>query len=459
MMLPLRNEFGMRQLLQNEEILEGLLAGLDQGVLLASSEGQVLFANPALFQLFEIPYDQPPLFLNDVGGVNLKLAITRGLIEQGFDDAVSRRQKGVVELERWLDLPSGRRCFRLRTGIIERAKGAAVRMVLIRDVTDMARLRDAAQGQVSQDFITRDPQMREVLRQLRQAAPTEAYVLMQGESGTGKNVLARQLHRLSPRAAQPLVEVNCAAIPSELLESEFFGHVKGAFTGAAADRAGRFAAADHGTLFLDEVGEVPLHLQAKFLKAVQEKSFEPVGSNRSQTVDVRIVSASNRNLKDAVEARQFRADLYYRLSVITLHIPPLRARKADIPLLIEHFLERLYTRGYSRAALAPESLRLLLDYPWPGNVRELENALEHALICAVDGVIQPESLPQDIRDYHSHGSLQPMLAGTSEAGDARLRGQILFALKRCDGNKAAAAKMLGIDRTTLWRRMRRLGLA
>jgi len=446
----------LNELLQNEAILEGLLAGLDQGVLLSTAEGFILFANDAVRHLLEIPLDQPLRSLNDVGGINLKLAITRGLIERGFDDAVSRRQRGAVEMERWLDVPSGRRCFRLRTAIIERKPGGAVRLVLLRDVTEVVRLREGAQGDGSREFITRDARMIEVLRQLRQAAPTEAYVLMQGESGTGKNVLARQLHRLSPRAAHPLVEVNCAAIPSELLESEFFGHVKGAFTGAASDRAGRFAAADGGTLFLDEVGEVPLHLQAKFLKAVQERSFEPVGSNRSQTVDVRIVSASNRNLKDAVEARQFRADLYYRLSVITLHIPPLRARKADIPLLIDHFLDRLCTRGYARATLAPEALRLLLDYPWPGNVRELENALEHALICAVEGVIQPESLPQDIRDYHSRGPLPMMSKG--EDADSHQRGQILIALKRCDGNKAAAAKMLGIDRTTLWRRMRRLGL-
>ncbi|MFN3884476.1 MAG: sigma-54 interaction domain-containing protein [Rhodocyclaceae bacterium] len=449
----------MNTFFQNDEILEGLLAGIDQGVLLTSVEGQVLFVNEALLQLLEIPAQRPPRTLNDVGGINLKLTITRGLIENGFDDAVSRRQKGVVEIERWLDLPSGRRCFRLRTGLIERQRASSLRFVLLRDVTEMARLREAAQGGASLDFITRDGEMREVLRQLRQAAPTEAYVLIQGESGTGKNVLARQLHRSSPRSAHPLVEVNCAAIPSELLESEFFGHVKGAFTGAVGDRIGRFAAADRGTLFLDEVGEVPLHLQAKFLRAVQERCFEPVGSNRSKSVDVRIVSASNRNLKDAVEARQFRADLYYRLSVITLRIPPLRSRKADIPLLIEHFLDQLTARGYARAALSPEAIRLLLDYPWPGNVRELENALEHALICAVDGVIKPESLPQDIRDYHqAEGTLRtPQTALTGDA-DSQLRGQIMFALKRCEGNKAAAARMLGIDRTTLWRRMRRLGL-
>jgi transcriptional regulator with PAS, ATPase and Fis domain len=451
----------MRDLLQNEDILEGLLAGIDQGVLLTALDGRVLFSNEALRHLLEIPPDKPLVSLNDIGGVNLKLAITRGLIESGFDDAVSRRQQGVVEMERWLDLPSGRRCFKLRTGIISRERGDPVRLVLLRDVTDIVRLREVAQGGAGQDFITRDPHMLEVLRQLNQAAPTEAYVLIQGESGTGKNVLARLIHRKSPRAAHPLIEVNCAAIPSELLESEFFGHVKGAFTGASTHRIGRFAAADRGTLFLDEVGEVPLHLQAKFLKAVQERSFEPVGSSKSQKVDVRIVSASNRPLKDAVEARQFRADLYYRLAVITLHVPPLRARKADIPLLIEHFLERLYNRGYARASLAPEALRALLDYPWPGNVRELENALEHALICAVDGVIKPESLPQDIRDYpaRNHRHLDHPHSFTGDGGDNALRGQILFALKRCGGNKAQAAKMLGIDRTTLWRRMRRLGLA
>lgn len=457
-MLPLRNGLPMSALLHRDEILEGLLAGIDQGILLTTPEGQVLFANDALMQLLEIPTHRPPQTLNDVGGINLKLTITRGLIDQGYDDAVSRRQKDVVEMERWLDLPSGRRCFRLRTGLIVRHRAANLRFVMLRDVTEMVRLRDAAHGAMSQNFITRDTQMLEVLRQLRHAAPTEAYVLIQGESGTGKNVLAKQLHRSSPRAAHPLVEVNCAAIPSELLESEFFGHVKGAFTGAVNDRIGRFAAADHGTLFLDEVGEVPVHLQAKFLRAVQERCFEPIGSNRSRTVDVRIVSASNRNLKDAVEARQFRADLYYRLSVITLRIPPLRARKADIPLLIEHFLDELTTRGYARAVLAPEALRALLDYPWPGNVRELENALEHALICAIDGIIKTESLPQDIRDYHAEGPVRSLAPAVMSDGESQLRGQIMLALKRCDGNKAAAAKMLGIDRTTLWRRMRRLGL-
>jgi len=363
----------------------------------------------------------------------------------------------VVEFERWVDLPSGRRCFQIRTGAIAREKGESLRLILLRDVTEAARLR-AGNGDQVNGFITRDPHMVALLRQLQQAAPTEACILLQGESGTGKNVLARMVHRLSTRANFPFVEVNCAAIPSELLESEFFGHVKGAFTGATAARSGRFLAAHHGTLFLDEIGEVPLYLQAKFLKAVQERTFEPVGSDKSLTVNVRIISATNRNLKDAVEARQFRADLYYRLSVVTLHIPPLRHRKTDIPLLIEHFMNQLVLRGYSRAVLAPDVLRLFLDYPWPGNVRELENVLEHALICACDGIIQKESLPRDLRDFAENRTSVPMPTAAAGDNESKLRGQILFALKRTNGNKAAAAKLLGIDRTTLWRRMRRLGI-
>lgn len=444
------------EIVNQPQALEALLGQMDEGVLLAEGDGRVLFCNQAVRGLLEISAERVVERLADVGGVNLKLAITRGLIATGASDAVSRRQSGVVELERWFELPGGPRCLRLRTGLIERGREVPLRFITLRDITDLMRLRERL-GAPTGEFITRDPAMLELLGKLTQAAPTEACVLLQGESGTGKNLLARELHRQSRRAARPLVEVNCAAIPSELLESEFFGHVRGAFTGAQANRPGRFAAADGGTLFLDEVGEVPLNLQAKFLRAVQDRCFEPVGSDRTQSVDVRLVSASNRSLKDAVEARHFRADLYYRLSVMTLTIPPLRARKADIPLLIEHFLADLARRGYARASLDADALRLMLDYPWPGNVRELENALEHALICAFDGVVRVESLPQDIRGYHGHGLSLTAPTALNQA-DGQARGQLLFALKRCNGNKAAAAKMLGIDRTTLWRRMRRLGI-
>jgi transcriptional regulator with PAS, ATPase and Fis domain len=448
-------------LLKRSEVLQALLAGTDEGIVIADANARVVYSNAAARRLFEVPDEQVIEHLGDIGGVNLRLAIVRGLIALGFQDPTSRVPEGVVEVERWFALPSGtRRCLRMRTCAVHAAHdGARHQIVLLRDVTESKKLLSDGDGAAA-EFVTRDARMLEALRQLAQVAPTDACVLLQGESGTGKNVLARMLHQASRRAARALVEVNCAAIPTELLETEFFGHVRGAFTGAAADRIGRFKAADGGTLFLDEIGEVPLHLQAKFLKVVQDRAFEPVGSSRTQQVDVRIVSASNRNLKQAVDARQFRADLYYRLSVFTMHVPPLRERKADIALLIDRRLSALFARGYPRAQLAPEALRLLIDYPWPGNVRELENAVEHALICASDGVIVPASLPSDIRAWQTAGAAGAVAAQPNAAAtEAQARGQIMFALKQCGGNRLAAAKMLGIDRTTLWRRMRRLGLA
>jgi len=437
----------------NHEILDALLDHLDVGVIFATLDGKVLFYNQPVRELLSVPADVAIERLHQVGTVNLKLAIVRGLIDQGHKDAVSRRQSDVATFQRWFDLPGGKRCFRLQTAIMEDAQRGQVRMVLIRDVTAQVAAHTSEWEEAG--LMTRDDKMREVLRLVDKVAPTDASVLLQGESVTGKSLIARAIHRRSQRAKQPLVEVNCAAIPADLLESEFFGHVKGAFTGATSNRIGRFAAADGGTLFLDEVGEIPLHLQAKLLRALQEGTFEPVGSSQSVACDVRIVSASNRHLKAMVDARGFRADLYYRLAVVTLTIPPLRERKGDIPMLIDHFLNQFAARGYPRVRLRPEALRLMMEYPWPGNVRELQNAVEHAIICAIDNEIRPESLPADVREGWSERMIKNERAVPE--GEAQLRGQILFALQRCQGNRTAAARMLGIDRVTLWRRMRRLG--
>jgi len=328
-----------------------------------------------------------------------------------------------------------------------------------------------------QDFITNDREMLAIITRLEHIAQTTAPVLLMGESGTGKTQVARMIHNQSPRANKKLVEVNCAAIPDQLLESELFGHVKGAFTGATQKRMGRFQAANGGTLLLDEIGEIPLHLQAKLLRAIQDQKFEPVGSDETVTVDVRVISATNQDLRQMVNKKKFRADLFYRLAVVPIKIPPLRDRVGDIPLLLEHFCTDLTDRGYPHdVKCTSEAMRMMMDYPWPGNVREMINAVEHAYICAIDKSVVPESLPQDVRHHTQnegrlgfpdrrqaasetdtpraiHQSNSPLPTdGSDQAQD------ILRALAETGDNKSHAAKLLGIDRTTLWRRMQKLDL-
>ena len=295
----------------------------------------------------------------------------------------------------------------------------------------------------------------------RIAESTTRPVIQVPSGARSKTRLARGIHDLSQRAGQPFVEVNCAAIPDALIESELFGHVKGAFTGAHQERAGRFQAANGGTLFLDEIGEIPLALQAKLLRAVQEQTFEMVGSDRTVRVDVRVISASNRNLRELVDDGQFRSDLYYRLAVIPLRIPPLRERPGDLPLLIEHFQSRLQHRGYPRGVrFSDEALRVMMNYAWPGNVRELENAVEHGVICARDGVVGRDGLPYDIRQAVAAPERDPTPA--RRADDGRLdeeKRRIEAALGAHRGHRGRAARQLGIERTTLWRKMRRYGLS
>lgn len=451
----------MEYLSNLDPVVQAVLSHVSDGIVIADQSGQLLFANESARNLLDLPDSFEGINLRSVGDVNLTVRITQALIASGHNDAVSKVQTGFVDFEQNFDLGGQSRHLFIRTGLVKRTAHSNTRLLLLRDVTDLKRLQAKIEATESSGIITQDPRMRELLAKVQQVAPTEAFVLIQGESGTGKNLIAKMIHNLSRRASGPFIELNCAAIPEALIESELFGHVKGAFTGAIEARQGRFAAADGGTIFLDEVGELPLHLQAKLLKVAQELSFEPVGSSKTQTVNVRIIAASNRNLRDAVDAHHFRGDLYYRLSVITLHVPALRERKGDIPLLIQHFSDRLALRGYpENIRFSDETLRLMLEYPWPGNVRELENAVEHSTICAKDGVVEPDGLPQDIRAYEGGGITPRYVPASAQSlhSDEQLRGQILFALKKCHGKKAEVAKMLGMERTTLWRKMRKLGL-
>jgi transcriptional regulator with PAS, ATPase and Fis domain len=437
-------------------VMESVVCFMDEGVIVAREDGQVLFHNPAAYQLLGLPGNEPIASTKQLGSLNLQKSVLRAAIDAGEVDAAGRPSGRFVRFVHPVVVERETRYVEFHTGAVELSEGERLRLVLMRDRTEGERL-DVALGRVgSEGLVTRDAGMREIIAQVHQIAPTQASVVIQGESGTGKTQLARMIHRLSGRAAGPFVEVNCAAIPETLIESELFGHVRGAFTGAAGSRVGRFMAADRGTLFLDEVSELPVAVQPKLLRAIQDQAFEKLGSDKPLRVDTRMIAASNRGLRKLVDTGGFRADLYYRLAVIPIKVPALRERRGDIPLLVEHFLEQLRERGYPQAvSVAPEALRVLMDYPWPGNVRELANAVEHGIICAQAGVIRIESLPQDLRAFVRETQ------GTQEAVDAAEedRERIRAALARADGNRSAAAALLGIDRTTLWRRMQRYGLS
>jgi len=437
-------------------VLETVIAFIDEGVIIAKSNGDTLYHNPAAQELLGLDLDEPITSINHLAGINLQKSILKSAIDAGEVDAAGRPSGQFLKFVEQIHSNDSARHLAFHTGLVTLKDGKSrLRLVLIEDQTERKQLESVLNHSRSGTLITKDPSMLEILERVHQIAPTNAFVLLQGESGTGKTQFARRIHELSRRNRHPFVEVNCAAIPESLIESELFGHKKGSFTGATHARAGRFQTANKGTLFLDEVSEIPLNLQAKLLRAIQEQEFEMVGSDTSTKVDVRIIAASNRNLRELVEEGKFRADLYYRLAVIPLSIPPLRERPGDIPMLLDHFCMIMQDRGYPKnITAAPEARRILMDYPWPGNVRELENAVEHGIICAFDGIIQAESLPQDIRLYSKNKAGLPPQSEEQELE----RKRIIEALTKANGSRTVAASMLGIDRSTLWRRMMKLGI-
>ncbi len=312
-----------------------------------------------------------------------------------------------------------------------------------------------------QNLIGHSDAMRRILELIEKVADSDSTVLIYGESGTGKELVARAIHYRSDRMDKPLVPINCAAIPSDLLESELFGYEKGAFTGAHRTKIGRFEYANGGTLFLDEIGEMSPQLQVKLLRVLQEKSFERLGGVRPIQVDVRIIAATNRDLEKAIEEGKFREDLYYRLSVIPIHIPPLRERKEDIPLLVEHFLEKFNTeKGRSVSGVSPKAMERLMEYSWPGNVRELENLIERLVVLKRTGTIEVEDLPDKIKFGPARDPLGAIVLPEEgirlEETIHRLeRELILQALRRTRGVKKEAAELLGMKRTTLIQKMKR----
>ncbi len=307
----------------------------------------------------------------------------------------------------------------------------------------------------TEGMVTANSAMAELLETARRAAGSEATVLISGESGTGKEVLARLIHQHSPRKSGPLVAVNCAAIPETLIESELFGHMKGAFTGAVSNRKGRFQTAVGGTLFLDEISELKIDMQAKFLRAIQEREIEPVGADLTVAVDIRLIAATNRDLREEVAEGNFREDLYYRLGVIPLHLPPLRERPEDIPALINHFLKKVNSPPDVR--FSDSALRKMALYPWPGNIRELENVVERCVILRHGDLIEKKDL-NFAEGHGGQGGFLPEIPPEGISLEEVEKTLVQKALERCNGNRSQAARLLQIPRHVLLYRLEKFDL-
>jgi len=346
----------------------------------------------------------------------------------------------------------------ISTALLKNEKGRVIGGAeTFRDLSLVEELRKELEGRHAfADIVSKNHRMHQLFDILPEVARSDSTVLIEGESGTGKELVARAIHNLSPRRRKKLVTVNCGALPDTLLESELFGHKAGAFTDAKRDRQGRFALAEGGTIFLDEIGDISPALQVRLLRVLQERTYEPLGGTEPIKADVRVVCATNRNLDELVAQGTFRSDLYYRINVVRLEVPPLRERKEDVPLLIDHFITRFNRlREKDVAGVSPEVLAILMEHDYPGNVRELENILEHAFVLCPGGMIEPRHLPEKLRPAGVAETAGVGTAKTLQEIEARF---IRDALARNNWNRLATARELGIHKSTLFRKIKSLGI-
>jgi len=355
--------------------------------------------------------------------------------------------------------PDGSRCpISISTAALRDEEGDVIGGVeTFRDLTVVEHLRkELFQQRSFEDMISRNHEMRKLFSILPTIANSKSTVLIEGPSGSGKELVAQAIHHLSPRKDGPFVVVNCGAIPDTLLESELFGFKKGAFTDARHDKPGRFAVAKGGTVFLDEIGDIMAAMQVRLLRVLQEKVFQPLGATKPVTADVRVLAATNKSLSDLVERDEFREDLYYRLNVIKLKVPPLSSRKEDVPLLVDHFIGRFNVLLEKEiGGISDETLAILFRHDFPGNIRELENLIEHAMVLCPGGLIQPEHLPEEMLESYAVPTLS-----LGRRAFAEMESQVIYdALARNSYNRSATARELGIHKTTLWRKMKKLGIS
>jgi len=453
--------------MENEDISrywKRIINTMNDGLMLISAEGTILMVNKSFERLTGYSADEA------IGQSCTFLGCDA--CEQALDNPLGEWCK-LFEPNR----PDMRRC---RCGIVRKdgtclpaLKNASVlrddagnvlgAVETITDLSEIDRLdqqvellsRQLADDHTFHGIIGTSSAIRKVFEVVEKAAQSHAPVIIFGESGTGKELVARAIHERGQRKAGPYVQLNCAALNAALLESELFGHIKGAFTGAYRHRKGRFEAANGGSIFLDEIGDIPLSVQVKLLRVLENKQIERVGDHRSVSVDVRIISATHQNLVQLIEQQQFREDLYFRINVIPIRLPPLRERKEDIPLLVNSFVQRLQGRtGKAISGLTPEALQMVMGYDWPGNIRELKSALEYAFVIAESGQIAVDHLPPVLSEA------PPKAFGSCKAasGDDKERQALIEALRRTGGNQTRAAEFLGINRVTVWNRMRKYGI-
>jgi len=349
----------------------------------------------------------------------------------------------------------------ISTAVLKNDQGVVLGAVeTFRDLSAIEHLRKELNQQYSiEDIISKSPEIHKLFAILPDIAESESTVLIQGPSGSGKELFARAIHSLSPRKDKKHVIINCGTLPQQLFESELFGYVKGAFTDAKSDKDGKLARADGGTVFFDEIGELPLSTQVKLLRLLQQREYEPVGGTQPVKADIRIVAATNRDLKDMVAQGKFRDDLYFRLAVVKFELPPLRKRREDIPYLVDHFIEKFNARQGKRIlSVSPDVMKILMQHDFPGNIRELENIIEYGFVICHGSVIQKEHLPTELLaagEADAAGS-----SGTfSPPPPADERGRLIEVIKRNRGNMSAAAREMGMHRTTLWRKLRRYGIS